>query len=503
MRVLGYFLLFWSLGFTHIHAQPNGWVKRIEWTGLPGGVESITPFAGFQQVLITDGTGTIYIKTVPDLKEVTRFSAHQGTVNMMYIAPDEKSILTAGDDGFVKRWSLPQGVLLESYKAKFNRVAFALPAGFPQGIVYGGYQSGRSTFGEGVHYMTAGKDVKNGSSIWVRPSRYYQGISYGVTDGIFSANRRFILYGDGFSVFALDAQTLQRTDSIPVRRVVNNLTQWDQYMYVWAEGLLVYYKVQPQTKLNATLMGSISVFSGHPDDASYSRIAASGGKWIATGNAYGDIFLLDATSPKMLYSWKGHEGRIHGLAIWPNDSLLMTGGSDGTVAVWGPPLIPPAPPAKDSVVALEKPPSIPSAPPVVRPKDIPGNTSPELVQVSALDALPPQVLGRNAYVQKRMSIPAGVWTLSIWDRQTVDGDTVSIWLNHVPFLKEHGLTRAKQTFSLPLQPGNYFLVLHAHNLGSKPPNTAGLRLELGELSYEMDLSSDLKRSATLQLTVVP
>jgi hypothetical protein len=85
----------------------------------------------------------------------------------------------------------------------------------------------------------------------------------------------------------------------------------------------------------------------------------------------------------------------------------------------------------------------------------------------------------------------------------VDGDTVSIWLNHVPFLKEHGLTRAKQTFSLPLQPGNYFLVLHAHNLGSKPPNTAGLRLELGELSYEMDLSSDLKRSATLQLTVVP
>jgi hypothetical protein len=503
MRALGCILLVWCLGFSTLKSQPDGWVKRMEWTGLPDGVESITPFADFQQVLITDGTGTIYIKTVPDLKEVARFQAHQGTVNMIYIAPDQKSILTAGDDGLVKWWSLPQGTLLESYKAKFNRVAFALPAGFPPGIVYGGYQSGRSTFGEGVHYLKAGKEGKNGNSVWVRPSRYYRGISYGVTDGTFSANQKFILYGDGYAVFALDAQTLQRTDSIPVRRVVNNLTQWNQFLYVWAEGLLVYYKVQPQAKLNATLLGSISVFPGHPDDAGYSRIATSGGKWIATGNANGDIFLLDATTPLVRFTWKGHGGKIPALALWPNDSLLMTGGSDGTVAIWGPAILPPPPAPKDSLVVKETPPANPPAPPITRPQITEKSTAPLLVRVEALDALPPQVLGRHAYVQKKMSIPAGIWTLSIWDRQTVDGDTVSIWLNHVPFLKEHGLTRAKQTFSLPLQPGNYFLVLHAHNLGTKPPNTAGLRLELGELSYEMDLSSDLKRSATLQLTVLP
>lgn len=511
MRLLGCFLFIWVWGTSSLKSQPENWVKRLETKDIPGGVESITPIADYQMVLITDGMGTIYIKTVPDLREVHRFSAHQGTVNMIYVAPDQKSILTAGDDGLIKWWSMPQGVLLESFKAKFNRVAFALPAGFPRGVVYGGYQSGRSTYGEGVHWMASGKDGKNPRSVWVQPSKYYRGVSYGITDGVFSENQKFILYGDGYAVFALHAENLQRTDSIPVRRVVNNLTQVNQFLYVWAEGLLCYYKVQPQSKLNAHFLGSVSVFPGHPDDASYSRIASSGGKWIATGNVLGDIFLLDAQTPVVRYTWNGHQGKIPALALWPQDSLLMTGGGDGKLVVWGPPIQPKSPPTQDSIPLAEtlpkrvpntSLPAVPELPPVSAPAN-PAMSAKPVIQVSALEVLPSKVMGRNAFVQKKISLSAGVWTLSIWDRQALDGDTVSIWLNHLPFLKEHGLTYTKQTFSLPLDPGNYFLVLHAHNLGSKPPNTAGLRLEMGDQSFELDLSSDLKRSATLQLTVVP
>jgi WD40 repeat protein len=58
------------------------------------------------------------------------------------------------------------------------------------------------------------------------------------------------------------------------------------------------------------------------------------GKYLAVGEAGGDVTLWDVARKKQAHIFKGHQGEVLGLAVAPDGNFLATGGADGTARLW-------------------------------------------------------------------------------------------------------------------------------------------------------------------------
>lgn len=89
--------------------------------------------------------------------------------------------------------------------------------------------------------------------------------------------------------------------------------------------------------------------------------------------------------------------------------------------------------------------------------------------------------------------------VEIWDNEKEDGDIASITLNGDVVLKEHLVTIKKHQFPIVLQPGNNLLVLHAENLGTRPPNTAAITIYYDGKTKTVVLNSDKTKSEAIEI----
>ena len=89
--------------------------------------------------------------------------------------------------------------------------------------------------------------------------------------------------------------------------------------------------------------------------------------------------------------------------------------------------------------------------------------------------------------------------IRVWDSQKVDGDTISLFCNGVPTLKQMPLTAQQDSFWLTLKEGYNEVLLYAHNLGSIPPNTATIIITLGNVVLNAELNSDLETSERIMI----
>jgi WD40 repeat protein len=58
------------------------------------------------------------------------------------------------------------------------------------------------------------------------------------------------------------------------------------------------------------------------------------GKYLAVGEAGGDVTLWDVADRKRVHTFRGHRGEVLGLAVCPDGKQLATGGADGTARLW-------------------------------------------------------------------------------------------------------------------------------------------------------------------------
>jgi hypothetical protein len=88
--------------------------------------------------------------------------------------------------------------------------------------------------------------------------------------------------------------------------------------------------------------------------------------------------------------------------------------------------------------------------------------------------------------------------ISVWDREAVDGDTISLNLNGKWILENYGLGKNKLKIPVELNPNtNNYLILYAHNLGKKPPNTAAVSFVDGNKEKVLTIKSDLKQCGAI------
>ncbi len=91
--------------------------------------------------------------------------------------------------------------------------------------------------------------------------------------------------------------------------------------------------------------------------------------------------------------------------------------------------------------------------------------------------------------------------IEIYDNGKIDYDSVSLFLNNRLVLPKSMLTHRAIRLTIELDPSLPFneLSMFAENLGMIPPNTAAMIVHDGKEKYEILLSSDLSKSATLKL----
>jgi hypothetical protein len=91
-------------------------------------------------------------------------------------------------------------------------------------------------------------------------------------------------------------------------------------------------------------------------------------------------------------------------------------------------------------------------------------------------------------------------SVTLYDNGEIDGDSISLYLNNELLLQHYKLTAEAKVLLLPIDkslPVNR-LVLFAENLGTLPPNTALMEVTVHGKTYELFLSTDYKKNASVE-----
>ena len=149
----------------------------------------------------------------------------------------------------------------------------------------------------------------------------------------------------------------------------------------------------------------------------------------------------------------------------------------------------------DLSIRLEK--KIPPFIPVV----LPSHKKKDSVQQQQNDAF----LGRSSVVAAHIPAPHGTDSIRVdlYDNGEIDGDSVSLYLNNQLVVAHVKLSAEVKTLFIPIDkslPVNK-LVLFAENLGKLPPNTALMEVTIHGKTYELFLSTDYKRNASVEFNL--
>jgi hypothetical protein len=110
---------------------------------------------------------------------------------------------------------------------------------------------------------------------------------------------------------------------------------------------------------------------------------------------------------------------------------------------------------------------------------------------------------REVDVQESFTVNNKRVKITVWDRNEVDGDIVTLFMNDELVKKNLRLKKRKKRFTVKLKPGSNILVMYAENLGDIPPNTAALQIKDGKKKRNVNLVSDNGKSGAVELIYQP
>ena len=150
--------------------------------------------------------------------------------------------------------------------------------------------------------------------------------------------------------------------------------------------------------------------------------------------------------------------------------------------------------------------NIASTPPVQEPVKPKENKTETKIVAKNEDRAPvidtfEQVKLRPVYVKDEIEVSSADITIEYWDRYNEDGDSINLYLNKKPILQNVLLTKTKKVLNVHLDKVKNYLVLDAINLGKEPPNTASITVKDGKKIQNVSLTSTMKTSGALKITL--
>ena len=108
---------------------------------------------------------------------------------------------------------------------------------------------------------------------------------------------------------------------------------------------------------------------------------------------------------------------------------------------------------------------------------------------------------REKVVAEELTVDADSIKVDFYDNGEIDGDSISVFYNDKLIAFNRILTTRSVHFDIPLDSTREIneITMFADNLGSIPPNTALMLINDGKKRYEVRLTSNLEKSATIRL----
>lgn len=120
--------------------------------------------------------------------------------------------------------------------------------------------------------------------------------------------------------------------------------------------------------------------------------------------------------------------------------------------------------------------------------------------------MPKEWIGRRVLpvdsTTNKMTFSNGNLTIRVWDDKILDGDIVSIYVNDSCVVCNYELKAVPKEIKLNFEKGTVcYILLHAHNLGIIPPNTANVSVTDGISSQKIELKSTMYESAVAKVVI--
>ncbi|MCX7744928.1 MAG: hypothetical protein N2167_10240 [Flavobacteriales bacterium] len=467
-------------------------------------VEVIVIAPDQQTMLSGDGGGYVYYWDLNTMKVIAKIKAHSSTVNSILFNTKGDKFVTSGDDGKAKIYDFKTRTQLQSFTAPYDRVNFAVLTPDDQTLYFGGYAL------YSTHQFTGLLKAKVSNPMQVSTVYQPSGVSttYGITDGILDYSQKYILFSMGYGVMLWDYKSDRLVDALWTGYYVNNITSLPNWIYGWCDGKIVRWKWNgTQYKFDRMIT------TANTNGRGYSRIVFNSDRSIfLSGDESRRVQIYKTETMSLQQVLAGHSDVVRTFQFWNNDSIILTGGYDGKIKIWGFPK-----PEKDTIetnidpIIEEKNDTISAVQEIIEKKDTLTTVEiktqePEKPKVEyAENNIPLQVDGRKVEKQGDFVVSQLEFEIEVWDNSVYDGDIISLNINGNWVLENYEVTKTPHRIKIKILPNtNNYLILFAHNLGKIHPNTAAVAvIDPDGKRRRLTVKSDLGTCGALNFTYSP
>lgn len=492
-------------------------------TGHSHGVRKVV-FSPDGNHFASGGTrGELFVWNIDSEKSVKRLEGHYGSISDVRYSDNGKYLVSAGEDGQIKVWDAETGFCLQriispsAADSPVNKVNFALYSEKSNKVYFGGTNRNLTCL------PFNSKD---------QPEVIYTDNKEAIECAIISPDGSEIIFAAGNYIMAINLASGEvvreyNTGSCKVNAL--EFSSDGQRLLTWCSNSRVDVR-DPRT------FYLVTSFRSGTGGNKFSNLAfTEDQKYVVTGDHASRFNVWDLDNKQRVLDQGAEQGTILAFDVESGPNYLLSGSLDKSIKLWQ--IVPDVPeetkmkkskksvPEEKSVapeveiVQYVEP--VEDVPQVTSEKKGPTNTNVQLKPEevvntyepkekkparSVLSVLPERKQNRRVKPIRRehkLSLEGSQLTFEIWDAQVIDGDIVSIYVGEDCIVKEYSITAAKKTVNFDAsQFKRVYVYLHAHNLGTLPPNTVTMTVSDGIVEHQVELRSDLSGSAALELTFV-
>lgn len=494
-------------------------------------------FAPDGKTFATGGTrGAVSVWNVHSGQVVARMEGHYNSVNDLRYSMDGRFIVTASGDGHVVVWDAATGKSvgkIQTSEKPSDRVKthFALLSEDGQTVYFGGEDRklNMALVSSGESFRTLYTDRKD-------PIRCAS----------LSPDGKEIVFAAGQYLMVLDLA------SNKIVREYNTGTCIINALSYAADGstLLSWCANARVDMRDAKTFALKTSFRSGSGDRKFSNMAfTDDGRYIITGDHASRFHMWDLEGKRLVMDAGTNQGTILDFDVHSNPTYLISASLDRTVNLWQigeqveletkkkknaapaeapipqililsqsdtqddftpvevreePPVAvkkPNQPVVKETPVAVLE---LPTPTQDIRPESVSPVAEPiPPLKGDSVSVIPARMQGRRVNPirnEHRLNLLSRNLTFQVWDAQVVDGDIISLYINDECILSEYSIISERKSVSFDATAfKKAYLYLHAHNVGTIPPNTATMMVSDGIQEIQVELRSDLTGSAAMEL----